>query len=167
MGLFVPKSCQPTLKEHFRIKKGHRNHSHHEDIGHHRFEVHVPEPFECDGFFVAKDCLIPISSVHCENPFNLRLAQLNQNLNFQLFAMKGSRVEIEFECQGGNDIVKGVICNIGTDFIDVLRDSGVVATILKERICRIDWKDRCFNPCSCSCHHDGHFHGHCEKCGCH
>ena len=120
-----------------------------------------------DGELHAGGCCIPFSSEKCLNPFNLRLAQLNQNLNFQLFGMKGCRVEIEYECRGGNDEVKGVVCDVGTDFISVLKDNGVVATILKERICKIDWKDSCCNPCDCRCHHGhGGGHGHCRDCGC-
>ncbi|HZG83486.1 hypothetical protein [Paenibacillus sp.] len=120
-----------------------------------------------DGELHAGGCCIPFSSEKCLNPFHLRLGQLNQNLNFQLFGLKGCRVEVEYECRGGNDEVKGVVCDVGTDFISVLKDNGVVATILKERICKIDWKDSCCNPCSCRCHH-GHDggHGRCKECGC-
>lgn len=121
----------------------------------------------CDGVFVFKDCSIPFTSARCNNPFNLRLAGLNQNLNFQLMGTKGCQVEIEYECQGTNGEVKGTVCNIGTDFIDVKSSNGVVSTILKERICKINWKDPCCNPCSCECHDDHGIHMHCQNCGCH
>ena len=150
--------------EHHQEHKHHDNHCddhHKENVPNHK---NCEEP--CDGVLVFKNCCIPFTSTRCNNPFNLRLAGLNQNLNFQLFGMKGCRVEIEYECQGTNEEVKGIICDIGTDFIAVMRDNGVVSTILKERICKIEWKDPCCNPCSCQCHGDHDVHGHCQDCGC-
>jgi len=127
-----------------------------------------PDP--CDGILRAGDCCIPYSSVACRNPFNLRLAGLNQNLNFQLFRMEGCKVSIEYECQGSNDEVVGTVCGIGTDYIGVRKANGVVSTILKERICKIEWKDSCCNPCGCRGRHDcdcgGEGNGRCDDCDC-
>ena len=117
-----------------------------------------PDP--CDGILQAGGCRIPYSSVACRNPFNLRLAELNRNLNFQLFRMEGCKVSIEYECQGSNDEVVGTICGIGTDYIQVRKANGVVSTILKERICKIEWKDPGCNPCACRGSQDC-------GCGCH
>jgi len=112
-----------------------------------------------DGVLRFGDCCVPYSSVCCNRPFNLRLAELNQNLNFQLFGMRGCKVRVEYECQGSNDEVTGTVCEIGTDFLAVKKESGVVVTILKERICKIEWKDSCCHPCDGEHTHDGH-------CGC-
>lgn len=83
----------------------------------------------------------------CDDRIRLRLAGLTGNLNYQLFRQKGCRVQIEFECAGQRETVKGVICNVGTDFVDLMRSSKTVVTVLTERICSITWDDPRCNPC--------------------
>lgn len=152
-----------TLKE--KSTKSKKKWRHREEKGDHRFEhresISAPSTSGAhldsyDGILQVGNCRIPYSSVQCHNPFNLRLAELNQNLNFQLFRMEGCKVTIEYECQGSNDQVAGTICDIGTDYIAAKKGNGVVSTILKERVCKIEWKDPCCNPCSCHGHQDSH-----------
>ena len=83
----------------------------------------------------------------CNDPLNLRLAGLTGNLNFQLFRLKGCPVSIRIDCSGDTEIINGVICNVGTDFVDVRKKDNTVVTVITERICRINWPDPKCNPC--------------------
>lgn len=104
-------------------------------------------PGACDGFLLTKNCCIPVSCppITCDPRIFLNLAGLTGNLNFQLFRMKGCQVKIELsDC---NDEVEGVICNVGTNFVDVKQTDNTVITILIERIRLIRWEDPACNPC--------------------
>lgn len=99
------------------------------------------------------DCRHHCRECHC-SPFHLRLAGLQGNLNFQLFRFKGCPVTIELECKEGKiNEVKGKICNVGTDFVDILQDNKTVVTVLLNRICKITWPNKDCSPCKkCNCH---------------
>jgi hypothetical protein len=102
----------------------------------------------CDGFLITKSCCIPVScpTIVCDPRIFLNLAGLTGNLNFQLFRLKGCQVEIELSspCE---DKVEGIICNVGTNFVDVKQDDNTVITVLIERIRLIKWVDPACNPC--------------------
>lgn len=81
----------------------------------------------------------------CDHRIFLNLGGLTGNLNFQLFRMKGCRVKIELsECQ---DKVEGIICNVGTNFIDLKQEDNTVITVLTEKIRLVRWEDPACNPC--------------------
>lgn len=114
----------------------------------------LPLPAVCNGFLVQKACCVPVSCppIICDERIHLRLAGLTGNLNFQLFRMKGCPVEIEVECRQGGDgagkeTVKGIICNAGTDFVDIKQANNTVVTLMVEKIRLIKWTDPCCNPC--------------------
>ncbi|MBB6449220.1 hypothetical protein HNR44_001169 [Geomicrobium halophilum] len=62
--------------------------------------------------------------------------------------------------------IKGMICNSGIDFVDVLRDDCSMVTVLKDSIRKIQWLDDldCDNPCIDDPfkHHDHCHHHHCR-----
>lgn len=63
--------------------------------------------------------------------------------------------------------LEGIICNVGTDFVDVLQDDQTIVTVLTDRIMNIKWADPDCEPC-CSLNHtdcrcDNH-HDHCSHC---
>ncbi|RFU61441.1 hypothetical protein [Peribacillus glennii] len=98
------------------------------------------------------------------NNFRLNFNGLNGNLAFQLFRFKGCKVKVVFECGGGTDEVTGRICNVGTNFVDIIMENHKVVTIMINRICKLDWLDKhcnpcpvCFNPCDADhvCPHCG------------
>lgn len=99
-----------------------------------------------------KDCCPPIKNVpipDCDDRIQLRLAGLTGKLTFQLFRMKGCELEIEIVCAEQREKIKGVICNVGTDFVDLLQDNKTVTTILINRILHINWKDPACSPGIC------------------
>lgn len=60
--------------------------------------------------------------------------------------------------------LEGIICHVGTDFVDVLQDDQTIVTVLTDRIKNIKWADPDCEPC-CSlnlrdCRCDNH-HDHC------
>lgn len=121
------------------------------DMSHHIHRHHLPTNV-CDGFFIKGDCKIPVNvPPFCDNRVRLWLGGLTGNLNFLLFRQKGCKVKINFDCNGKNETVKGVICQVGTDFLDILQKDKTVVTILQDRINRIRWKDKDCNPCHCGC----------------
>ena len=125
LNLFVGHGCKPGKHE----QKGHGCHSHSDCRKH----VCLP-PCHC----------LPMPV--CDDRIRLSLAGLTGNLNFQLFRQQGCRVQIEFECADQRETVKGVIYNVGTDFVDLLRSNKTVVTVLTERICSISWDDPHCNP---------------------
>lgn len=80
-----------------------------------------------------KKCVkYPIS--FCDNFFTINLAGLTENLSFQLFKLKGHKVEIE-TILGTQE--HGVICNFGIDFIEIKKSDGTVVLILRDKISKI------------------------------
>ncbi len=64
-------------------------------------------------------------------------------------------------------IIKGKICNSGTDFVDILRDDYTVVTVLRESIRKIKWIDPDCNPCTCdTCCDDCDCDTCCDDCDC-
>lgn len=119
-----------------------------------------------NGHFVGKGCDVPFKvSPFFFGIYNPRLNfnGLNGNLAFQLFRFKGCRVRIFLECPDMSEEVEGVICNVGTNFVDILKDDDKVVTILIEHICKIEWLDKQCNPCPVCCFpcEDDHFCPHC------
>ncbi|PJZ00013.1 hypothetical protein CPT06_13810 [Bacillus vallismortis] len=51
-------------------------------------------------------------------------------------------------------VLKGVLCNVGTDFVDILLTDSTVMTILRSQIKKINWCDSECNPCSICQHSD-------------
>ncbi|MEC1613426.1 hypothetical protein P9E05_10275 [Bacillus mojavensis] len=59
-------------------------------------------------------------------------------------------------------VLKGVLCNVGTDFVDILLTDNTVMTILRSQIKKINWCDSECSPCPvcqhsdciCEYHHD-------------
>ncbi|MBO8128395.1 MAG: hypothetical protein H0Z39_04235 [Peptococcaceae bacterium] len=119
--------------EHHYVHHGHFGHPHC-PVGHVHKDLFCP-PVHCFPFFV------------CDNRVRLQLGGLTGNLNFQLFRLKGCQVIIVFECSGSELSVTGVVCNVGTDFVDVKRDDGTVVTVLTARICKIEWLQPECTPC--------------------
>ena len=79
------------------------------------------------------------------------LAGMQGNLNFQLFRLKGCRVEVHVECSGQDQVIMGIICNVGTNFVSIHVDEGEpgekVVTVMTERISIIEWPDKNCSPC--------------------
>ncbi|MBZ4687108.1 MAG: hypothetical protein PWQ96_351 [Clostridia bacterium] len=110
----------------------------------------LPIPSACDGFLVHKVCCVPFSCppVICDERIHLKLSGLTGNLNFQLFRLKGCKVEIELDCPAdGKSKVEGIICNVGTNFVDIKLEDNTVITVLIEKIRLIKWTDPQCNPC--------------------
>lgn len=154
---FPHHHCGCNKKHHFPHhhcgcdKKHHFPHHHCGCDKKHHFPHH-----KCDGFFVTNSCCIPtcFPDKHgcCIELFHLRLAGLDGNLNFELFRKKGCCAEIKTECAGEIETTIGRVCNVGTDFIDVIKDDHTTVTILKERISQIVWskacsEHSCYPPC--------------------
>jgi len=113
---------------------------------------HKHDSFDCfaDCLKHKKNCCQPFKCFPvpiCDDRIQLRLAGLTGNLTFQLFRLKGCELEIEIDCIEQKEKIKGVICNVGTDFVDILQDNKTVTTILINRILRINWTDPACNPC--------------------
>lgn len=106
---------------------------------------------QCEGFFVNGSCNIPTTFPNqhsCYNDlFHLKLAGLDGNLHFVLFSKKGCCADVHIECAGNKETITGRVCDVGTDFITVVKDDQTTVTILKERICTIFWKDSCCKHC--------------------
>lgn len=107
-----------------------------------------PFGFRCDDVLTKQKCCFPVQfpSV-CDDRIRLRLAGLTGNLNFKLFRLKGCPVMIETDCPGPGNVVEGILCNVGTNFVDVRRDDDTVVTVLNEQIQRIEWPDPACKPC--------------------
>ena len=109
----------------------------------------------CNDFFFVDHCCGPKAFSHnhcCDDRFHLHLAGLTGNLNFHLFRKQGCCAKVEFECSSETQTVVGRVCDIGTDFLDILKDDKTILTIMKEKICSIHWLDKCdcsghFKPC--------------------
>lgn len=76
----------------------------------------------------------------------LRLAGINNNLNFELFRHRGNRVIIEVSSGDKTEKIRGVLCNVGTDYVDIKRSNGRVNTILQSNIQKIEWLGRRKSP---------------------
>jgi len=173
------------------------------------------DTFRHETTFIRDNCFLPtqIGPQFCDPRFRLRLAGLNNGLNFQLVRGIGCKVEIELDGavdpdavepeepdvdaeeeegaggggqgrgrgrgqgrnrrrnqrgrQGGNEgaeeeranqnrnVVRGVICNAGTNFVDIRLKSHKVVTILTTNIRKIKWIDKHCNPCDQHLHHFG------------
>ncbi|WP_128102313.1 hypothetical protein [Paenibacillus sp. DCT19] len=72
----------------------------------------------------------------------LRLAGINNNLNFELFRHKGNRVIIEVSSGEKSEKIRGVLLNVGTDYVDIKKANGRVITILQSNIQKIEWLGR-------------------------
>ncbi|MCM3671313.1 hypothetical protein M3181_20345 [Mesobacillus maritimus] len=122
-----------------------------------------------DAHFKGEHCDVPfkVSPFNfCLPNFRLNFNGLNGNLAFQLFRFKGCKVKVFIDCSesGSTSEIRGVICNVGTNFVDVIKEDKTVVTILIERICKIEWLDKQCNPCPVCCHDDFHDE-HCPHCG--
>jgi hypothetical protein len=51
-------------------------------------------------------------------------------------------------------MVKGILCNAGSDFIDVLQKDDTVITVMRNHVRNIKWPDPDCNPCDCGRKHD-------------
>lgn len=121
---------------------------HHHD--HHHNKCFFPHHGHCNEFFLKDHCCSPLAFSHndcCNDHFHLHLAGLNGNLNFQLFSKKGCCAKVHFECASATKTVVGRVCNIGVDFVDILKDDRTILTIMKEKICSIQWLDKCKHDC--------------------
>ena len=75
----------------------------------------------------------------CGDFFEINLAGLTDNLNFELVKCKGQEVEIETTFCSEENKISGKIYNVGIDFIELLNDHGRIVTILKDKISHIHW----------------------------
>lgn len=148
----------------------HKDHHHHSDCDcdkdhhhsncdcnkhHHKgapgsFLLGQPYNQHSNGHFVGKNCDVPLKIspffFGINNP-RLNFNGLNGNLAFQLFRFKGCKVRIFLECPDSSEEVEGIICNVGTNFVDILKYDEKVVTVLIEHICKIEWLDKHCNPC--------------------
>ncbi|WP_454193384.1 hypothetical protein [Paenibacillus sp. Marseille-Q7038] len=86
----------------------------------------------------------------------LRLAGLNHGLNFELFRHIGNVVVIEVVSGEKVEKIRGVLSQVGTDYVDIKKADGKVVTILQQHIHKIEWFGRKKkNP-----HHGGHHADH-------
>lgn len=83
----------------------------------------------------------------CNDRIRPQLAGLTNSLNFQLLRKKKCPVIIEFDAAGEEELVTGVICSVGTNFIDIRKRDDSVVTLMPDRITRIKWIDPRCNPC--------------------
>lgn len=83
----------------------------------------------------------------CNDLIRPQLAGLTNNLNFQLLRKKKCPVIIEFDAAGDEEQITGVICAVGTNFIDIRKRDDSVVTLMPDRITRIKWMDPKCNPC--------------------
>ncbi|MEY8745534.1 hypothetical protein AB9M62_40485 [Bacillales bacterium AN1005] len=114
---------------------------------------------DCDlkiNYGASDDCAChqPISQnvVHREKCFKiipgqkplikLRLAGINNNLNFELFRHKGNRIIIEVSSGEKTEKIRGVLCDVGTDYVDIKKANGRVVTLLQSNIIKIEWLGR-------------------------
>ncbi len=58
--------------------------------------------------------------------------------------------------------VEGILCNVGTDYVDVKLENQTVVTVLRNHIRKIKWPDRKCNPC---CNEHSFKCGHSCNCG--
>lgn len=109
--------------EHCYCGERGRNQNHPIMKGRYRIPVHFPR-FDC---------------VDCGHFFEINLAGLTDSMNFKLIELKGHEVEIETTLCAEDNKIKGEIHNIGIDYIDLLKENGVIVTILKDKISQIHW----------------------------
>ncbi|MGF7050529.1 hypothetical protein J2T13_005078 [Paenibacillus sp. DS2015] len=93
----------------------------------------------------------------CDARIQLRLAGLNGGLNFLLFRNQGCRVNVTIEQGSTTRVIAGIICNVGTNFVDIKQKADKVVTILQERIVHIEWLDRSIGSCTRSGHRACHY----------
>lgn len=60
------------------------------------------------------------------------------------------------------NIIRGIICNVGTDFVDLLQDNQKVVTVLRNRIKKVKWVEPHCNPCDCDCYECRHSKSSCD-----
>jgi hypothetical protein len=65
-----------------------------------------------------------------------------------LFRSQGCRVKVTIEQGSTTQVIKGIICNVGTNFVDIKQKGDKIVTILQERIVHIEWSDRYQGPCT-------------------
>jgi hypothetical protein len=58
----------------------------------------------------------------CGQRFRLRLGGLQGGMGFRLGQLIGCKVKIGIDCEGNEEQVKGKICFVGTDFVEIERD---------------------------------------------
>lgn len=122
IGVWINDKFPSIPRGHFKREKAHEDHHDRRGYGPRRtINVHVPD---------------------CDDRIQLKLAGLTGNLNFQLFRQTGCRVIVEVECGEKKSLVRGTVCNVGTDFLDIRKKDGKVMTILRDRISRMKWLDR-------------------------
>jgi len=135
----------------------HHGHENCSRCGHHHDKCSCSHKghHNCNDFFFVDHCCGPKAfshNNHCNDRFHLHLAGLTGNLNFHLFRKQGCCAKVEFECSSETQTVEGRVCDIGVDFLDILKDDKTTLTIMKQKICSIHWLDKCkcddhFKPC--------------------
>lgn len=80
-----------------------------------------------------------VATPDCDRRIQLRLAGLTGNLNFQLFRKIGRHVLVEVECGEHTSTVRGIVCQVGPDFLDIRQKNGTIITVLRNRIIKIKW----------------------------
>lgn len=83
---------------------------------------------------------IPVKYPYCDcsRYKRLSLAGLTDNINFRLLKNAGREVEIETTFR----MEKGRIYDIGTDYVEIKEENGLIVTMLKENIRHIRWLDQ-------------------------
>ncbi|WP_144549568.1 hypothetical protein [Peribacillus simplex] len=96
-----------------------------------------------DTHFKKDGCKIHAKFTSCrdDNTLCLNLAGLTENLNFQLVRFKDCVVEIDTIFGVAENKVRGKICNVGIDFLEIKKENGTIVTILKDKVSQIRWLD--------------------------
>lgn len=110
-------------------------------------------------YLSACGCQIPLHfprQIHNIPEIRLRLGGLVDNMRFHLIRGIGCPVVAEVEgAEGKPRKVRGKICNVGTDSLDLKMKNGTITTLMLSRLHSLHWPNSACSPCD-RCGHHGH-----------
>lgn len=112
----------------------------HKKLSNHRLNNldHDNRKFDCGCRFQCTPVCVP----DCNKLLQISLAGKSDTFGFTLIRMIGCRLKVDMECAGKTSRIVGVLCNTGTDFIDIRKANGRVVTVLRDKIDKIEWLDK-------------------------
>lgn len=73
----------------------------------------------------------------CDEQVRVNLNGIRDNFSFMLFRLINKKAVICYECANREEVVRGTITNVGTDFVEIKKEDQSFLTIMRERLISI------------------------------